>query len=306
MEQLLSVGETLQELRSELCAELRGETDGLARAGLRAAIRGIDDITADEQACPDGTPIRPYDQSALTLPDADLDDESEETQRSAASLYAELMEFRYSADEPRKPNGQFGKGDDDTHHYYGKRPGTGDGQEQSKADKNFANSLAQWQLGNPFLGQMKQEIKDKLKTGKEGSNRIVREIRYGTVKDTAIYRGMADLSQRQLDQYTVGKAMQIIPASFSKDLGTADFVSGKGSILLTVERGDKTIHGIDVNKWVKPGNDEFVAFGKMANEPAPDFSHLREVICGGHFQVTGRSTRKDGTTLVTLRQTDVF
>ena len=153
---------------------------------------------------------------------------------------------------------------------------------------------------------MKQEIKDKLKSGKEGSNRIVREIRYGTVKDKAIYRGMADLSQKQLDQYTVGKAMQIIPASFSKDLGTADFVSGKGSILLTVERGDTAIHGIDVNKWVKPGNETFVGFGKMANEPAPDFTHLREVICGGHFQVTDRSIRKDGTTLVTLRQTDVF
>ena len=55
MEHHPAVEKTLREFRSELCAELRDEPDGLTRAELRAAIRSIDDITADEQACPDGT-----------------------------------------------------------------------------------------------------------------------------------------------------------------------------------------------------------------------------------------------------------
>jgi hypothetical protein len=342
---LASVEETLREFRSELCAELRDETDVLARAGLRAAIRGIDDVTAGEPL-----PSRPYDPDIPTLPDEPTrmvpPDEAEDSRTRVLDKLARMFaESRYSEDQPRRPNGQFGA-DDDPHHFYGKRPGTGGGTKPgtgggtkpesaidklihaaekqaaaaAKAEKEFKPLVHDWSYGNKRLKAIKDETNEKIRSGHPEDSPIAMMIRHNQLDDDMIFRGMHNVSDEQLAEYQKGKEVQIMPASFTSNEDVAlGFAWGRYEDASANPETDK---GFDpeTGKPLGEGHSvEFVVQSSGDNRlngvslrpylnkaDKKTYGFAKEVICGGHFRVVAKPRNLGGTIMIRLEQIHTF
>jgi hypothetical protein len=303
MEHHPAVEETLREFRSELCAELRDETDGLARAGLRAAIGAIDDITTD-----DPLPSRPWDPNIPTLPDPEtpyaFPDEDENG-------------LRYSPNQPRKPNGEFGEGDADAvkkliekdpkvkaiyDTLFGPRVKKEEAPKvehpeishsAQEAEANFKQLAPAWVHGDEEFEAIKVANRDAIQGGQADTNTFATMIREHTVENDAIYRGLRNVSAEQVAEYQVGNEIQIMPSCFAPKQAMAEaFASafarqGKSvsTVLLTVRRADSPIHGVVLQNYVKGG--------------------MPEVVSGGVFNVISKE-KSGGVVRITLEQTHTF
>lgn len=252
-----------------------------------------DEESDEQQTCPDGMPVKPYDPDILTLPNPPTHMLPKKDERS----------LRYSPDQARRPNGEFGEGD-----------GTSKGKTAKplsvkEAKAELKKNAFDWQalpekysdekamaMYEKFI-QMKEDAEAAIKEGRPETNAITSLIQSQTLKEDTLYRGMVLSPKEAAEMFKTGTDIQIFPCSFSKSSDIADeFANGltsggrqssKVAVILSMSTERGRVHGIDLEKYDR----------RCAG--------FQEVISGGHVKVAG--VLKTGSKMfVNLYQTAAF
>lgn len=209
----------------------------------------------------------------------------------------ELLAVRYSDDQPREPNGQFGSG--------------GDSPDKTEDDKSGGGVTKEppptetWTHGSQSsCARMRGDAKKDIEEGRANSNALVVACRQDDLKGDT-YRGIAVPANSSVLKYAVGDTIQLMPQSFSteKDIAQA---FGKGEkqlhndklLINPQSKGSKwsavlfTVKGDGAKGWNIGGKT-----GYRMNEG--------EVVMQGHYKVESMKNTAYGR-VYGLRQVGLF
>lgn len=193
------------------------------------------------------------------------------------------MELRYSPDQPRDDHGRFGDA-------------SGSGDKYNPNSKELKKEIRILKSG--ISAGTAEKINEAAKAG-DGSHPIINAIRHETTQGQDVYRGVKAKADDPITKAAVGDSVQILPSSFSLDQGVAE------RFAVPLMETDPVTHDFTGSYQPVVLHVEGESNGIVLGDRETRFRAEKEVISGGHYQVTARSVEK-GVIRLGVKQTGVF